>query len=221
MRKILSALILTLTFVLSGSSVLGLYANAHKNQEQKPAVNLKDYTGRYEVDPNIVENFVFDVFLEQETLWIKPSHQPKTQLTSKSSDTFVVTGPGLIVKFARDDKGMVQSFSIDPTPDHPRQVSARKLVLPAPSLKGSTTLRLKGHNGARIVAVAGSFNDWNQSQVLCGQEEGDWVCRLDLAPGKYTYKFIVDGDWMLDPNNSATETDERGHENSVLEVKKS
>ena len=79
--------------------------------------------------------------------------------------------------------------------------------------------RLKGYPNARVVAVAGSFNDWNQSQVLCGKESDDWICRLDLAPGKYTYKFIIDGDWILDPANPNTEDDERGFTNSVLVVK--
>ena len=60
---------------------------------------------------------------------------------------------------------------------------------------------------------------WNQSQVLCGKEGDEWICRIDLAPGKYTYKFIIDGDWILDPANPDTETDDRGFTNSVLVVK--
>lgn len=59
----------------------------------------------------------------------------------------------------------------------------------------------------------------SQSQVLCGKEGDEWICRIDLTPGKYTYKFIIDGDWILDPANSETETDDRGHTNSVLVVK--
>ncbi|MGH9959528.1 MAG: glycogen-binding domain-containing protein, partial [Pyrinomonadaceae bacterium] len=40
-----------------------------------------------------------------------------------------------------------------------------------------------------------------------------------LTPGKYTYKFIIDSDWILDPANQDTEDDERGFTNSVLVVK--
>ena len=43
-----------------------------------------------------------------------------------------------------------------------------------------------------------------------------WVCRVDLKPGKYLYKFIVDDSWIVDPANSTTETDERGNINSML-----
>ena len=84
---------------------------------------------------------------------------------------------------------------------------------------GNATFRLKGHLNARIVPVAGSFNDSNQSQVLCGRELNDWVCRLDLKPGKYTYKFVIDVDWILDPANPDVEGDKRGFTNAVLTVK--
>jgi AMP-activated protein kinase-like protein len=189
-------------------------------QEKNPAVSLQDYVGRYEADPSVVENFIFDVFLEKDELWIKPSHSAKSQLTAKGADSFLAAAPPVAVKFNRDAKGLVLSLTIDgPGVSNPRSINANKLALPPPSLKGNTTFRLKGYSGARIVAVAGSFNDWNQSQVLCAKEPAEWVCRIDLAPGKYTYKFIIDGDWILDPDNPNTEDDERGFTNSVLVVK--
>jgi AMP-activated protein kinase-like protein len=190
------------------------------NQEKKAAVNLQDYVGRFEADPKMVENFIFDVFLEKDELWIKPSHEVKRQLLAKMPDSFVITVMEIPVKFNRDAKGLVESLTLAaaPTSNAP-PMTAKKLVLPPPSLKGNTTFRLKGHRNARVVAVAGSFNDWNQSQRLCGKEGDEWVCRIDLAPGKYTYKFIIDGDWILDPENPNTEDDERGFTNSVLVVK--
>lgn len=187
---------------------------------QKPAINLQDYLGRYEADPSMVENFILDVFLEKDELWIKPSHSPKSPLTHKSGDSFVIKAVNGPIKFNRDAKGLVESLTLEPAPGlSPRAVTAKKLTLSAPSLKGSTTFRLKGYPNARVVAVAGSFNDWKQSQLLCGKEADEWVCRIDLAPGKYTYKFVIDGDWILDPENTNTEGDERGFENSVLVVK--
>ena len=188
--------------------------------EQKPAVNLKDYVGRYEADPSMVENFIIDVFLEKDELWIKPSHSVKRQLAPKSADSFLITGVDLPVTFKRDAQGVVQSIRLEgAAAAHAEPLTAKKLSLPSPSLKGNTTFRLKGYTGARIVAVAGTFNNWNQSQMLCGKEGDEWVCRLDLTPGKYTYKFIIDGDWILDPDNPTTEEDDRGFTNSVLVVK--
>lgn len=189
-------------------------------QDQKPAIKLQDYVGRYQADPSIVENFILDVFVEKDQLWIKPSHAPKSELVAKATDSFVITAVNGPITFNRDAKGMVESLTIEPSPSSgARTLIAKKVTLPSPSLKGNTTFRLKGHPKARLVAVAGSFNDWNQSQVICGKEADEWVCRIDLAPGKYTYKFIVNGDWLLDPDNPDTEEDERGITNSVLVVK--
>jgi len=189
-------------------------------QEHKQAINLQDYAGRYQADPNMVENFILDVFVEKDQLWIKPSHAPKSQLTAKLADSFVITAVNGPVTFNRDTKGLVQSLTIAPSPGSgTNPLIAKKLTLPPPSLKGNTTFRLKGHLNGRVVAVAGNFNDWHQSQVLCGKEGEEWVCRIDLEPGKYTYKFIIDGDWILDPANPNTEDDERGITNSVLAVK--
>lgn len=189
-------------------------------QEQKPAINLQDYVGRYLADSSMVENFILDVFVEKDQLWIKPSHSPKTELVPKSADSFVIAAVNGPITFNRDSTGRVESLTLVPSPGADRKpLIAKKLSLPSPSLKGNTTFRLKGHENARVVAVAGSFNDWNQSQVLCGKEGDEWVCRIDLSPGKYTYKFIIDGDWILDPDNPETEDDERGHTNSVLIVK--
>jgi hypothetical protein len=168
----------------------------------------------------MVENFILDVFVEKDELWIKPSHAPKRKLAAKSADSFVLTDMEILHKFNRDAKGLVESMTIEgaATPER-KSLTAKKLVLPPASLKGNTVFRLKGHADARVVAVAGTFNNWNQSQMLFGKEGDGWVCRIDLAPGKYTYKFIIDGDWILDPDNPTTEDDERGFTNSVLVVK--
>lgn len=187
---------------------------------QKPAIDLQDYVGRYQADPGMVENFILDVFVEKDQLWMKPSHSPKSQLAAKAADSFVIIAVNGPITFNRDAKGIVQSLTISPSPaSGTKPIIAKKLTLPSPSLKGSTTFRLKGHSTARVVAVAGNFNDWNQSQLLCGREADEWICRIDLASGKYLYKFIIDGDWILDPANPNTEDDERGFTNSVLLVK--
>ena len=221
MKKYLGSVFIALC-LLCGFSVNGQTNQETKttNQDKKPAVNLQDYVGRYEADPSMVENFIIDVFVEKDELWVKPSHAPKRKLTAKSADSFVLTGPEILHKFNRDAKGLVENVTIEgaATPDR-KSLTAKRLVLPPASLKGNTVFRLKGHSDARVVAVAGTFNNWNQSQMLFGKEGDGWVCRIDLAPGKYTYKFIIDGDWILDPDNPTTEDDERGFTNSVLVVK--
>lgn len=52
---------------------------------------------------------------------------------------------------------------------------------------------------AREVAVAGTFNDWSmEANRLKRTGDGHWVATLDLPPGRYEYKFIVDGEWSCD-----------------------
>jgi hypothetical protein len=78
---------------------------------------------------------------------------------------------------------------------------------------------LAGHTDAEAVAIYGSFNNWIQTKNYCAKEVDGWVCRIDLAPGKYTYRFLVDGVGLLDPNNSAKEDDRNGDTDSVIVIK--
>ena len=204
-------------------SILARAGNAQQKQDEtKPqpkadTAALKDFVGRYELDPSMVENFIIDVTLENGELWAKPSHQPKHRLIAKPNGEYTDDqGIGVVLKFNRDQKGNVTSVYVT---QEGSTVEARKLALSPPSLAGNTTFKLKGHPNARLVAVAGSFNNWNQSQYFFAKEGDGWVCRVELPAGKHTYKFIIDGDWITDPANPATEEDERGNVNSVIVVK--
>ncbi|RJP66974.1 MAG: ParA family protein [Candidatus Abyssobacteria bacterium SURF_17] len=74
--------------------------------------------------------------------------------------------------------------------------------------------------GAHEVQVAGDFNNWapSGSHTLTRGEDGKWKLCLPLKPGRYQYKFIVDGQWLEDPSNPAQVIGEFGQRNSVLEV---
>jgi len=88
-----------------------------------------------------------------------------------------------------------------------------------PSLTGNTTFKLMGHTDAEAVAIYGSFNDWIQTKNYCAREADGWVCRIDLTPGKYTYRFLVDGVALTDPTNPETEDDGNGRVDSVIVIK--
>ena len=69
------------------------------------------------------------------------------------------------------------------------------------------------------VFIAGAFNDWNPcSHQLTCSETGEWEITLDLAPGTYEYKLIIDGEWMADPTCEDKVPDPFGSYNSVLKV---
>jgi 1,4-alpha-glucan branching enzyme len=57
---------------------------------------------------------------------------------------------------------------------------------------------------AKSVFVAGNFNQWNLSAHPLKQEKnGVWKISLPLGPGRYEYRFLVDGEWQNDPNCSS------------------
>lgn len=75
---------------------------------------------------------------------------------------------------------------------------------------------------ANSVALAGDFNDWKAEADMMEKKNGVWQITLDLQPGEYQYKFVVDGDkWVTDPNNPNKADDGYGGQNSVINVGKS
>jgi hypothetical protein len=197
----------------------GAQAQAEQKTGEKArarAEALKEYAGRYELEAGLIPVSTLDVTLEGGELWVKPTNVKKRRLLRRTQTAFADEVDGTPVTFGRDDEGRVASLTFRYEGE---QFTAHRVELPPPSLKGNQTFRLRGRADARVVALAGSFNNWNQSQILCGREGGGWACRLDLDPGVYTYKFVVDGDWLLDPDNPETQQDEAGNVNNVVEVK--
>jgi chromosome partitioning protein len=73
---------------------------------------------------------------------------------------------------------------------------------------------------AKRVLIAGDFNNWTpmSTPLLPNGSPSRWVAKLPLEPGRYRYRFVVDGKWVTDPNNEHTETNEYGELNNVVEV---
>ena len=73
---------------------------------------------------------------------------------------------------------------------------------------------------AKTVQIAGDFNAWQpQETVMKSSQDGKWELALALAPGKYRYRMVVDGQWQQDPYNEKVEMNPFGEFNSILEVK--
>ncbi len=73
--------------------------------------------------------------------------------------------------------------------------------------------------GAGKVNLAGTFNGWNATQnPLADDGKGNWSIVVKLGPGKHSYKFVVDGGWVADPENPNSEPDPYGSANSVVTV---
>jgi chromosome partitioning protein len=73
---------------------------------------------------------------------------------------------------------------------------------------------------AKNVQIAGDFNGWQPQQtIMKATQDGKWELALELAPGKYRYRMVVDGHWQQDPYNEQAELNPFGEFNSILEVK--
>lgn len=72
---------------------------------------------------------------------------------------------------------------------------------------------------ASKVTLTGSFNSWSTNGIrMLKGKNGVWKANVNLKPGRYEYKFIVDGQWWTDPANKNTSTNSYGSINSVKEV---
>ena len=74
---------------------------------------------------------------------------------------------------------------------------------------------------AGTVALAGSFNGWNDSttQFAKNPQTGKWSITVMLPPGEHEYLFVIDGErWIPDPDAHALVDDGFGNQNSMIVV---
>jgi 1,4-alpha-glucan branching enzyme len=99
-------------------------------------------------------------------------------------------------------------------PPPPLRVGGPELV------EGGALFRYRSSD-AKKVYVVGDFNDWSPVSDPMADENGDgeWTLFYPLGPGRYAYKFVVDGaDWIPDPTNPDSEPDGFNGRNSILTV---
>lgn len=125
--------------------------------------------------------------------------------SSKAAGQFLALGRELIAKETR-----IQTEDIEEWMDRlggPKKVAEGVLfTLDAPQ--------------ARAVAVTGEFTNWSREGIPLQKDDQDglWKLVLDIKPGEYEYRFIVDGVWIRDPSNKDFVRNEFGQENSLLIV---
>ncbi len=72
---------------------------------------------------------------------------------------------------------------------------------------------------AGSISIAGSLNGWNTTaNPMKKDTNGVWKAIIPLQAGKYQYKYVVDGTWNYDQDNSETADDGYGGQNSSFEV---
>ena len=95
-------------------------------------------------------------------------------------------------------------------------VEVRKISGSARSEATFTYAAAPGHS----VVLAGVFNDWDSAGTVMDYDAKKSVyrCVLELAPGIYEYKLVVDGEWLLDDSNPNFVSNDFGTLNSVIKV---
>nr|XP_023888575.1 protein PTST homolog 2, chloroplastic [Quercus suber]POF21939.1 protein ptst, chloroplastic [Quercus suber] len=69
-------------------------------------------------------------------------------------------------------------------------------------------------NSASEVLLAGSFDGWATQRKMEKSSTGIFSLNLKLYPGRYEIKFIVDGQWKVDPLRPIVKNN--GYENNLL-----
>ncbi len=86
----------------------------------------------------------------------------------------------------------------------------------------SKRITFKPEDGVTVksVSIAGKFNGWSASANPLLDDDGDgvWEADVPMEPGTWPYKFVVDGNWILDPANPEI-LEDGGHQNSALVLK--
>jgi 1,4-alpha-glucan branching enzyme len=91
---------------------------------------------------------------------------------------------------------------------------------PIPKTKGQKVTFLFEAAEAREVFLSGDFNNWDpKAHPMKNDGNGRWSRTLMIAPGKYEYKFLADGQWVEDPRNDQICPNGFGTYNSVLNLK--
>jgi 1,4-alpha-glucan branching enzyme len=83
--------------------------------------------------------------------------------------------------------------------------------------KGTALFAFHPNASVNLVMLAGDFNQW-QPLTMKKQKDGSFAAVVSLPSGGCQYKFIVDGRWTVDPDNSSWAVNAYGTLNSVARL---
>ena len=138
---------------------------------------------------------------------MKTTKKPKTSSTSIST-----------IKSDSAKASTVKAETIKTSPVKASSTNGPKAAS-KPETKTNHVLLELVKPGAKSVCVAGSFNQWTpETTPLVRKGDDHWVGDLTVKPGRHEYLFVVDGQWMPDPNAKESVANPFGGCNSVLIV---
>jgi 1,4-alpha-glucan branching enzyme len=96
-------------------------------------------------------------------------------------------------------------------------VSSDKLSLPVQAAAKKVRFETRAEPGSKVF-VAGTFNNWDPGKDELKEKDDLYSASLLLPVGRHEYKFVVDGNWHIDPNCPEWVPNEVGSLNSVVTV---
>jgi len=136
-----------------------------------------------------------------------------------------------IVRYCRDSVGfddyqalaaeVLQSETADPwaaltAAAQPRRARrSRTRLLPPIAIPQEVTFTLEAPEAGHVL-LAGDFNEWTLDGSEMHPSGSVWTKVIKLAPGRYRYRYVVDGRWQPDPANTVLEPNPYGGHDSVL-----
>ena len=69
------------------------------------------------------------------------------------------------------------------------------------------------------VLLVGDFTHWQERGIPMRKgKDGIWTATVSLAPGKHSYRFLVDGEWQDDPECKLRVSNPYGSQDMVRQV---
>jgi 1,4-alpha-glucan branching enzyme len=100
-----------------------------------------------------------------------------------------------------------------------RTTKARKAPAATPSAALHRVRFALAQHEAESVYLAGTFNEWHPTATPMRNGVGEfWSVELELPAGVYEYRFLVNGDWVDDPQAAETADNPFGGRNAVLRI---
>lgn len=114
------------------------------------------------------------------------------------------------VTTTKTTKKAVSKAAAEPKPAAPKKA--------APKTR-RVTFSIRAETGCKVF-LAGDFNNWNpaEKEMLDKKGDGVYTATLNLEPGEYQYKFVIDGTWCADPECTDWLQNDHGTLNSVRRV---
>jgi hypothetical protein len=97
--------------------------------------------------------------------------------------------------------------------------SAPSLIESVGSLSREIRFAIDAPN-AKDIYIVGDFNHWkmDEGSRLSRRSDGKWEKSLGLSTGRYKYKFVIDGQWVLDSQNSERVPNAFGTFDSIINL---